>query len=444
MKIKNKYEKMLKFAFLFDKFNDANDMVDINKNDYTYQALMELNESPIIQTETVTETVTEYVDSLQEIIDKYDFDGDGKISIIDLNIVVWIFTGIIDSSDPKYNSTNGTYNGKSLDLNNDDDAGDIADAVKLANIIKAKLAPYLTGNFEFDYQEQLNDIKSYYRNHNYTWPTLEQIEYFKTNGTWLEPDAMQEIINKYDFDNDGIISIIDMWIPAFTSIGVISSADPKYDAVNKTYNGKSLDIDEDNTIDIADSQSITRKVNTKIKQYFGGSISLDYNEQLDDIKSYYRNHNYTWPTLEQIEYFKTNGTWSEPNQNQSTEITETMQEFVNKYDFDGDNIISIIDIRIAQWAVVGIINSSDPKYNTANKTYNGKSLDLNNDGDFDINDGVKLANLVKTNVKQYIAGTLDFDYQEQEDDIRSYYKNHNYTWPTLEQVEYFKTNGTWQ
>ena len=169
MKIKNKYAKMLMFTSLFNKFNDSDELVDIDGS--TYQKLTELNNEPI------------YIDAFQELIDKYDFDGDGIISVIDINIPGWVWMGNINSSDPKYNVSNKTYNWKSLDINNDNDI-DTLDNINLTNLIKSKINKYFASTLEFSYNEQLNDIKLYYRNHNYTWPTLEQVEYFKNNGTW--------------------------------------------------------------------------------------------------------------------------------------------------------------------------------------------------------------------------------------------------------------------
>lgn len=122
-------------------------------------------------------------------------------------------------------------------------------------------------------------------------------------------DSLQEFVDKYDFDGDGKVSIIDMWIPTWIWTGNIKSTDPKYDAINKTYNGKSLDIDNDNTVDTFDSHKIQSSIKLKMNQYFGGTINFDYQDQLNDIKSYYSNNNYTWPTLEQIAYFEKNGTW---------------------------------------------------------------------------------------------------------------------------------------
>ena len=121
-------------------------------------------------------------------------------------------------------------------------------------------------------------------------------------------DCLQELVDKYDYDNDGIISIIDVLIISNSILGTLDN-DSKYDSIMKTYNGKSLDINEDDTVDVADIRSFNIKVFNKLKNYINVKLDDDINNIKDEIVNYYSNHNYTWPTLEQLDYYKKNGVW---------------------------------------------------------------------------------------------------------------------------------------
>ena len=265
------------------------------------------------------------------------------------------------------------------------------------------------------------------------------------NGEYNPYNSLQELVNKCDFDGDGIVSIIDYQIITWIITGVITSEDPKYDSINKTYNGVSLDINGDGDADIADGITFTNIIRNELNKYFNIEYEYNYNDLENNIKSYYRNHNYTWPTLEQVEYFKNNNNWIEDNSIHIEKFgnINKIKELVNKCDFDGDGIVSIIDYQIITWIVTGVITSEDPKYDSINKTYNGVSLDINGDGDADIADGVTFTNIIKNELNKYFNITISFKYNGLENDIKSYYRNHNYTWPTLEQVENYQKNKSW-
>lgn len=81
------------------------------------------------------------------------------------------------------------------------------------------------------------------------------------------------------------------------------------------------------------------------------------------------------------------------------------QELLDKYDFDGDGVISAIDINLPSMAILGYLND-DPLYNKNNQTYKGKTLDINGDGTADILDP---SVAVKTMLKE-IQGIYDVEF----------------------------------
>ena len=56
-----------------------------------------------------------------------------------------------------------------------------------------------------------------------------------------------------------------------------------------------------------------------------------------------------------------------------------------QYDYDEDGVVSIIDITIIVMAIIGKLDN-DERYDAENLTFNGKPLDLNNDGNLDVID----------------------------------------------------------
>lgn len=175
MQIKRKYTNLLYFIKLFDKFKDGEDLVEINNSD-----------AEIIYN-TIDEMHQENEFGLEKLALKYDYDGDGKLSIIDTSIPMLVYLGVINSNDPKYDAENKTYNGKSLDVNNDNDVVSVADSIKLNTLLLNEIKQYIDCSSPInDYgnsNECTNYIKRYYRNNNYTWPTLEQLE-TASNNNW--------------------------------------------------------------------------------------------------------------------------------------------------------------------------------------------------------------------------------------------------------------------
>ena len=143
----------------------------------------ELNSAQALLTnlQTVKNQETSYenlfVFDKQAFLDKYDFDCDGIVSIIDLNVISLHVLGYL-INDPLYNSENVTYNGKSLDINNDNEA-DVADAIAFVNLIIKdcfNLNSFVDVNIKF---KQSNSdlaaeiIKQFYST-NHRLPTLEE------------------------------------------------------------------------------------------------------------------------------------------------------------------------------------------------------------------------------------------------------------------------------
>lgn len=131
----------------------------------------------------------EYLNSIDisQLLAKYDYDGDGVISVIDINMIPHIIlTDISEENDTLYNATNKTYNGKSLDIVKDGKIS-ITDGVEfidkifdfLNNCIDAKIyEPYNNGEIISD---QIFNLAMSMRqtdgNGKYTtWPTIQEVK----------------------------------------------------------------------------------------------------------------------------------------------------------------------------------------------------------------------------------------------------------------------------
>lgn len=104
MLIKKKYYNMLLFASLFDKFSDGDEEIEIQNDNNIAIKYNEIKNG-----------------SLDDIVNKYDYDGDGIISFIDKEIIPGIILKEITSeNDSLYDAENLTYNGKQINFDNDD------------------------------------------------------------------------------------------------------------------------------------------------------------------------------------------------------------------------------------------------------------------------------------------------------------------------------------
>lgn len=122
MLIKKKYYNMLLFASLFDKFSDSDDEIEIQDDNNIAIKYNEIKNG-----------------SLDDIINKYDYDGDGIISFIDLEIIPEIILKVITSeNDSLYDAENLTYNGKRINFD-DDDKILVSDVIGYANNVIWKL-----------------------------------------------------------------------------------------------------------------------------------------------------------------------------------------------------------------------------------------------------------------------------------------------------------------
>lgn len=118
------------------------------------------------------------------------------------------------------------------------------------------------------------------------------------------------------------------------------------------------------------------------------------------------------------------------------------QELLDKYDFDGDGVISSIDIHIPAMAILGDLNG-DPLYNKNNQTYKGKSLDINSDGKTDILDpSVAVKTMLNEiqgiyDVEFWAPTVLDNDGTELSiaDNIRKLYNQKGKVLPTLQELK---------
>ena len=208
-------------------------------------------------------------------LDYLDFDGDGIVSIIDYTIVKQAAVGSLNN-DPKYDNTNLTYNGKSLDINGDGTV-DISDCIAVANMINDQYKGTYIANIE-------TKIYKYYKKHNYTWPTLSYVK-------------LMSDFDEYDFDDDGIVSIIDYNILMFEILDRLNPNDPKYDSINKTYNGKSLDISDDGSVSALDANILISKIRNIIP---ADIILANADIENNKIKNFYESNN-RFPTLEELE-----------------------------------------------------------------------------------------------------------------------------------------------
>jgi hypothetical protein len=63
--------------------------------------------------------------------------------------------------------------------------------------------------------------------------------------------SKKELLDKYDFDCDGVISCIDIYIPVMAVLGTLKG-NALYNEAKQTYNGKSLDLTGDGNVMVND------------------------------------------------------------------------------------------------------------------------------------------------------------------------------------------------
>ena len=122
------------------------------------------------------------------------------------------------------------------------------------------------------------------------------------------------------------------------------------------------------------------------------------------------------------------------------ELTDN-ETLLQKYDYDCDGIISQIDYRILADAILNRNNSS--YYNSQNKTFNGKSLDLNKDNNIDVSDFTGFAHAVLdylgNSVPIDLVEVSFFDYTKDGFNgtnwIKNYCNSHNGEYPTLDELK---------
>ena len=138
---------------------------------------------------------TPYMD-YQSLLDKYDFDCDGKISIIDFNILFGsLYGSAFVTQNKAYDANNKTFNGKSLDITKDGNITimDIVNFIDvlttdLHNILDCQLITYRNENGYNDL-----DTIEYYWNSYGRIPTLEEVKnYNPNNANYLSFESLEE------------------------------------------------------------------------------------------------------------------------------------------------------------------------------------------------------------------------------------------------------------
>lgn len=116
-------------------------------------------------------------------------------------------------------------------------------------------------------------------------------------------------------------------------------------------------------------------------------------------------------------------------------------EYILSRDFDGDGIVSYIDQKILQDSAFGANNSQ--LYNSTNKTYNGKSLDLNGDGNISNSDSITFLYNVWNYIKEILPVDIVCNINPYNDKsgfnpnnwVNSYKNSHNGEYPILDELK---------
>lgn len=129
---------------------------------------------------------------------------------------------------------------------------------------------------------------------------------------YLNSIDISQLLAKYDYDGDGVISVIDLiMIPHIIASDISEENDTLYNATNKTYNGKSLDIVKDGEVSITDGVGFANRILDFLNNCIDAKISEPYNngeiisDQIFDLAMSMRqtdgNGKYTtWPTIQEV------------------------------------------------------------------------------------------------------------------------------------------------
>lgn len=126
-------------------------------------------------------------------------------------------------------------------------------------------------------------------------------------------------------------------------------------------------------------------------------------------------------------------------QDRIDELTLLNDDYILRQDFDGDGVVSIIDLKILADAIQ--FKNHSPLYNSQDKTYNGKSLNINDDSSVNITDIMSFVsstfNWIESNVPIDIKVQLN-PYTKTgfnpDSWIESYCNSHNGQYPTLTEL----------
>ena len=139
--------------------------------------------------------------------------------------------------------------------------------------------------------KESNSLKNYY---------LKRISKIEELIEKLSSDCEGNNILQYDYDEDGVVSIIDITIIVMAIIGKLDN-DERYDAENLTFNGKPLDLNNDGNLDVIDIQTLVHLRNEEIEKL--DAVTSSYDSPGFSVKDYienYYNTNGDFPTLEQV------------------------------------------------------------------------------------------------------------------------------------------------
>lgn len=119
--------------------------------------------------------------------------------------------------------------------------------------------------------------------------------------------SKKELLDKYDFDCDGVISCIDIYIIAMAVLGTLKG-NALYNESKQTYNGKSLDVKGDGDVAVGD---MVNAANVMLKEingiydvnFWAPSITANDGTVLeygDIITNLYNQKGKVLPTLQEL------------------------------------------------------------------------------------------------------------------------------------------------
>lgn len=102
---------------------------------------------------------------------------------------------------------------------------------------------------------------------------------------------------------------------------------------------------------------------------------------------------------------------------------------IELYDFNNDGEITVVEFAILTNAILDALKDDDPNYDKDNKKYNGKSLDINNDGTIDTGDLIELIDIISDN-----GGIESIEFRNKMNSVIDYYDTYG-SWPTRNQIK---------